>query len=112
MMYSRKLVGSIKSYMTIFISTIFISAAIVALLLFILCIMPPNITNAYASSSSSDSKLTVLESGKAPSNIDDRLGWEYTIYHVDNINAKIGGYYYIEYYNPRTGDVELMQFIN
>lgn len=108
MMYSRKLVGSIKSYMTIFISTIFISAAIVVLLLFILCIMSPNITNAYASSSSSDSKLTVLESGTVPSN----ARWEYTIYYVDNINAKIGGYYYIEYYNPLTGDVELMQFIN
>lgn len=107
MMYSRKLVGSIKSYMTIFISTIFISAAIVALLLFILYIMSPNVPNAYASSSSNDSRLTIIETGTVPSNARFR-GWEYTIYSID-IGKGFPTKYYIEYYCNQNRDVEIEQ---
>lgn len=106
MIHSRKLVGSIKSYMTIFISTIFISAAIVVLLLFILYIMSPNVPNVYASSSSTESRLTIIESGDVP----DRTRWEYRIYSVE-LGDKYPRYY-IEYYNTFNDTMVIEQIID
>ena len=100
MMYSR-IFGSIRFYMMIFIS-----AVIVLLLLFILYIMSPNIPNVYASSSSSDSKLTVLESGDVP----DRTRWEYRIYSVE-LGDKYPRYY-IEYYNTFNDTMVIEQIID
>lgn len=103
MTHSHKLIGSIRFYMMVFIS-----AAIVVLLLFILYIMSPNIPNAYASSSSNDSRLTIIETGTVPS--DAGTNWEYTLYSI-----KLGeGYsrYYIEYYNSMTKDIKIEQIID
>ena len=100
MIHSR-IFGSIRFYMMIFIS-----AVIVLLLLFILYIMSPNIPNAYASSSSSDSKLTVLESGDVP----DRTRWEYRIYSVE-LGDKYPRYY-IEYYNTFNDTMVIEQIID
>lgn len=109
MTYSRKLVGSIKFYMSTFILTIFISAAIVVLLLFILYIMSPNVPNAYTSSSSNDSRLTIIETGTVPSNA--RIGsWEYTIYSID-LGEGLPTEYYIEYYCSHRGvEIEQIQY--
>lgn len=102
MMYFRKLVGSIRFYMMVFIS-----AAIVVLLLFILYIMSPNVPNAYASSSNNDSRLTIIETGTVPSNARFR-SWEYTIYSID-LGEGLPTEYYIEYYCNQNRDVEIEQ---
>lgn len=102
MMYFRKLVGSIRFY-----TMAFISAAIIVLLLFILYIMSPNVPNAYASSSSNDSRLTIIETGTVPSNARFR-SWEYTIYSID-LGGVLPTEYYIEYYCNQNRDVEIEQ---
>ena len=105
MMYSRKFIGSIRFYMMV----LFILAAIVVLLLFILYlyIMSPNVPNAYASSSSNDSRLTIIETGTVPSNARFR-SWEYTIYSID-LGEGLPTEYYIEYYCNQNRDVEIEQ---
>ena len=101
-MYSRKFIGSIRFY-----TMVFISAAIIVLLLFILYIMSPNVPNAYASSSNNDSRLTIIETGTVPSNARFR-SWEYTIYSID-LGEGLPTEYYIEYYCNQNRDVEIEQ---
>lgn len=100
MMYFRKLVGSI-----IFYTMAFISAAIIVLLLFIPYIMSPNVPN--TSSSSNDSRLTIIETGTVPSNARFR-SWEYTIYSID-LGEGLPTEYYVEYYCNQNRDVEIEQ---
>ena len=100
MIHSR-IFGSIRFYMMIFIS-----AVIVVLLLFILYIMSLNISNAYASSSNNDSRLTIIESGDVP----DRTIWEYRIYSVE-LGDKYPRYY-IEYYNTFDDTMVIEQIID
>ena len=102
MVHSRKLIGSIRFYMMVFIS-----AAILVLLLFILYIMSPNIPNAFASSSHDKSRISVIETGTVPSNARFR-SWEYTIYSID-LGEGLPTEYYIEYYCNQNRDVEIEQ---
>lgn len=90
-----------------------ISFGIVVLIIVFGLFMTNKPSTSYASSDSDGPVLTILKQGTVPSNAgNSRDKWEYTIYAVDDLFWGSDTKYYIEYYSPKDGNIELIQLIN